>query len=109
MPLSMLSVPAIFVMVLSQAPEGPARGVVLGARGFGLPDAEGWGIVAPAEIFNGGAPSGFVSDIQWTSWGPAAYTQLGSGAAPARRSARFLDALGRRPEHLHAVPLSDSA
>jgi hypothetical protein len=42
---------------------------VLGAKAFAGPYGEGWGTVRPPTIFNGGDPSGLVSDIHWSSWG----------------------------------------
>lgn len=55
----------------------PAPTIVLGAKRFMEPDGKGWGTAEPSTIFNGGDPSGLVSDIRWTGWGqPVA---LGSG------------------------------
>lgn len=34
-------------------------------------NGDGWGEVAPGEIYNGGVPSGLVQDITWTDWGSA--------------------------------------
>lgn len=42
---------------------------VLGSKAFALPDGEGWGSARPRRVFNGGDPSGLVTEIQWTSWG----------------------------------------
>lgn len=47
----------------------PVPNVVLGSASFALPSGEGWGTVRPAKIFNGGDPSGLVSNIHWASWG----------------------------------------
>jgi len=41
---------------------------VLGARDF-VNGGEGWGTLKPSTIYNGGAPSGKVQNIRWTSWG----------------------------------------
>jgi hypothetical protein len=50
---------------------GASTSPVLGAKDFAGPDGEGWGTARPATIFNGGDPSGLVSDIHWRSWGGA--------------------------------------
>lgn len=44
----------------------PAGGPVLGAE-WGS-DQEGYGTARPATVFNGGDPTGLVSDISWDSW-----------------------------------------
>lgn len=55
------------------------NGVVLGAKAF-APNGWGWGTQRPARIFNGGDPSGMVTQIRWMSWGgPAA---IGFGRNP---------------------------
>ena len=46
----------------------PASVVVLGSRSF-APSGAGWGHAHPTRIFNGGDPSGLVSNIHWTGWG----------------------------------------
>jgi hypothetical protein len=53
---------------------------VLGAKAFAGPYGEGWGTVRPATIFNGGDPSGSISDIRWRSWGGP--TAIGWGRNP---------------------------
>lgn len=50
--------------------------VVLGAASF-APSGDGFGTAQPAGIFNGGDPSGHVSQIHWTGWGSA--TAVGTG------------------------------
>lgn len=42
---------------------------VLGSPGLAGPFGKGWGMARPHRIFNGGDPSGLVSEIRWTSWG----------------------------------------
>lgn len=37
--------------------------------GSSAPHAKGYGHVRPAEIYNGGDPSGLICHIQWLSWG----------------------------------------
>jgi hypothetical protein len=41
---------------------------VLGRTGYVL-YGEGWGSARPTKIFNGGDPSGLVTNIRWQSWG----------------------------------------
>jgi hypothetical protein len=53
--------------------------VVLGAKAF-APDGTGWGTSEPAEIFNGGDPSGLITEVHWSSWGDAQAN--GSGKNP---------------------------
>jgi hypothetical protein len=49
----------------------------LGSHGAFGADGKGWGTAQPSEIFNGGDPSGLVTDIDWMKWGsPSA---LGTG------------------------------
>jgi hypothetical protein len=47
---------------------GASGPVVLGAPAF-APNGTGWGKAHPSEIFNGGDPSGLVTDIHWRTWG----------------------------------------
>jgi hypothetical protein len=57
-----------------------AANPVLGAKSFAAPYGKGFGTPEPAEIFNGGDPSGSVTQIQWTGWGnPSA---IGYGLNP---------------------------
>jgi len=48
----------------------------LGSASF-APNGHGFGTVQPSEIFNGGDPSGHVTQIQWTGWGLS--TAYGTG------------------------------
>jgi hypothetical protein len=59
----------------TQQPSNPAI-VVLGAKGF-APGGDGFGTVQPADIYNGGDPSGHVSQIRWAGWG--SNTAFGTG------------------------------
>jgi hypothetical protein len=59
---------------------GAAPAPTLGAKAFAAPYGEGWGTVRPAAIFNGGDPSGSVTDIHWRSWGGP--TAIGWGRNP---------------------------
>jgi hypothetical protein len=71
---------AVAALALSAAPAALANAdVVLGAKAF-APNGSGWGTVEPAEIFNGGDPSGLISEVRWTSWGGA--TASGAGRNP---------------------------
>ncbi len=54
--------------------------VVLGGRAFGAPTGEGWGTAHPRTIFNGGDPSGLITDVYWSSWGST--TARGTGRNP---------------------------
>jgi hypothetical protein len=63
---------ATLALVLSVAFAAVASGaseVVLGSARFETPHGEGWGTAQPAKIFNGGDPSGLVTQIHWTHWG----------------------------------------
>lgn len=53
----------------------PVR-IVLGAKAF-APMGVGFGTVKPRKIFNGGDPSGLVSNITWSHWGSATTTGFG--------------------------------
>lgn len=67
--------------VLAQhSPEGPGAcrpqlpEVLLGSSKCDAAFGAGWGQAAPPIIFNGGDPSGSISQIHWTSWGgPVAF------------------------------------
>jgi hypothetical protein len=50
--------------------------VALGAKSF-APGGDGFGTVQPSDIFNGGDPSGHISQIHWTGWG--SNTAFGTG------------------------------
>jgi hypothetical protein len=59
---------------------GAAANPVLGAKAFAAPYGKGFGTAEPAEIFNGGDPSGSVRNIKWSGWGnPSA---IGHGLNP---------------------------
>jgi hypothetical protein len=59
------------------ASAGAAANPVLGAKSFAAPYGKGWGTAEPAEIFNGGDPSGLVTHIRWSGWGNP--TAIGHG------------------------------
>jgi WD40 repeat protein len=59
-------------------PSSPAREekIVLGSMAF-APNGLGWGRMEPEQIFNGGDPSGLVTDIYWKTWGGPVATGYG--------------------------------
>jgi hypothetical protein len=70
---------AALVLALALAGTATAAGgsgVVLGSKAF-APMGKGFGTVAPREIFNGGDPSGLVSNIKWHHWGQRTATGWG--------------------------------
>jgi hypothetical protein len=62
------------------APSGaaPAAVPVLGRLAGAFAHGSGFGSVRPAEIFNGGDPTGLVTKITWQSWGGATATGTGT-------------------------------
>jgi len=63
--------------VMASSAAGGAGSVILGSAEFAKPDGAGWGSAQPARIYNGGDPSGLVTEIHWTSWGGS--TAIGYG------------------------------
>jgi hypothetical protein len=59
----------------SAAPAGPP---VLGQLTGIFAHGSGFGQVRPAEVFNGGDPTGLVSKITWSTWGGATATGTGT-------------------------------
>ncbi len=53
----------------SAGAQGSAEEVVLGGIVYGAPNGEGWGGERPGTIFNGGDPSGLISEVEWEAWG----------------------------------------
>jgi hypothetical protein len=53
--------------------------VVLGAADFAV-NGSGWGTAHPAEVYNGGDPSGLVTRIRWSHWGSGVATGWGMNA-----------------------------
>ena len=43
------------------------------------PDQQGYGTVQPTTIFNGGDPTGLVTNVHWLSWGASQATATGTG------------------------------
>lgn len=73
-----LAVLALFAVTAVSSASAPT--VVLGSRAFAGPRGAGWGTARPSEIFNGGDPSGLVTDIRWSSWGGPSATGRGKNA-----------------------------
>jgi hypothetical protein len=63
---------------ISVPPSGPAAAPVLGQLTGIFAHGTGFGQVRPAEIFNGGDPTGLVSKITWQSWGGGTATGTGT-------------------------------
>jgi hypothetical protein len=89
-----LAVACVAAGLLVPAGAGAADAPVLGSAAFAPNGGEGWGTVKPREIFNGGAPSGSVRQIQWTGWGRS--LARGTGKMPIYRPAGgYYRTLGR--------------
>jgi hypothetical protein len=72
---SFLLMPVILTLVAAEESQ-----VTLGSSKFYAPISRGFGTVRPKEIFNGGDPSGHVTNITWDSWGGAEATGHGMNA-----------------------------
>jgi hypothetical protein len=70
----------------SAAPSAPAT-PVLGQLAGIFAHGTGFGQVRPAEVFNGGDPTGLVSKISWSSWGGATATGAGTSTYVAANQA----------------------
>src|SRR5579864_5025064 len=53
------------------SPSPPAAVPTLGQPAGVFAHGQGFGQVRPAEIFNGGDPTGLVTQVDWRSWGGA--------------------------------------
>jgi hypothetical protein len=86
--LILASITALAIPVAANAeaqPMGAGPAPVLGSKQFSEPYGAGFGHPEPEVIFNGGDPSGEVSEIHWRSWGgPIA---IGYGRNPIFRPA----------------------
>ena len=101
----------VCVLVAALGLAGAAGASSAAAPVLGSPDyitgpyAEGFGTVAPRTIFNGGAPSGRMTDITWRHWsrpvasgrGTAAIYQPGGGYYPPVRALLRARRLGTCP------------
>jgi hypothetical protein len=72
----LLAVATALVALSSAVPASASAKVVLGAPAF-APNGKGWGTEEPAEIFNGGDPSGLIAEVRWASWGGATASGVG--------------------------------
>ena len=75
----LLAVAVTLAGLSSAMPAIASANVVLGAAAF-APNGSGWGTSEPTEIFNGGDPSGLITDVRWSSWGGS--VAVGSGRNP---------------------------
>lgn len=73
---------AVGVIATPSLAAAAGGGVVLGSEAFAF-KGEGWGTEKPAKIFNGGDPSGLVTQIHWKHWGEA--VAVGRGRNPIFR------------------------
>jgi hypothetical protein len=78
--LCLLALVACALGAILAATAGAAASPVLGSKSFAAPYGKGFGTPEPAEIFNGGDPSGLVTHISWTGWGNP--TAIGYGLNP---------------------------
>jgi hypothetical protein len=62
----------------ASAPPAAAGVPTLGQLAGAFADGEGFGQVKPSKIFNGGDPTGLVTDVVWSSWGGARATGTGT-------------------------------
>ncbi len=74
-----VAVVALIVGLATTATASAAAGVVIGAKAF-APVGKGWGTMKPRELFNGGDPSGLITQIHWTQWGGS--VAVGTGRNP---------------------------
>jgi hypothetical protein len=75
-----LALVLVALCALGAASAASAASPTLGAKAFAAPYGKGFGTAEPAEIFNGGDPSGSVREIKWSGWGdPSA---IGYGLNP---------------------------
>jgi hypothetical protein len=77
-----LLIPLLVVLGALVATTGAsaAANPVLGSKAFTGKYGEGFGTAEPSTIFNGGDPSGEVTNIRWTGWGNP--TAIGTGLNP---------------------------
>lgn len=80
----------------------PSASVVLGRRRLFGRYGAGWGTARPRKIFNGGGPSGLVTNLRWKHWGGRVAVGIGltslykpRGGYYRRRGAIQLRASGR--------------
>ena len=73
-------VAAAAALLLALPAGAAAAEPVLGAPGLYGEYGLGWGTERPAEIFNGGVPSGYIRGVEWKRWGRA--VARGKGRVP---------------------------
>jgi hypothetical protein len=56
----------------------PAAVPTLGQLAGDFAHGQGFGLVKPTKIFNGGDPTGLVTDVAWSSWGGTQATATGT-------------------------------
>ncbi len=78
--LSAFACAAAVALVLASAGVAVGLSVVLGVPGYEGSQGVGWGTAHPSEIFNGGDPSGLVTNIHWSSWGGPTANGTGKNA-----------------------------
>jgi len=72
-------VPATPTPTPTPSPAAPAAAATLGQpAGVFAHGSSGFGQVKPAKIFNGGDPTGLVTNVVWSSWGGAQATATGT-------------------------------
>jgi hypothetical protein len=82
--LILVAITALAIPVAANAEAEPMSEVpVLGSKQFSEPYGAGFGRAEPEVIFNGGDPSGEVSEIHWRSWG--GQVAIGYGRNPIFR------------------------
>ncbi len=82
--LILAAIAALAVPAVASAEAEPMSAVpVLGSKQFSEPYGAGFGHPEPEVIFNGGDPSGEVSEIHWRSWG--GQVAIGYGRNPIFR------------------------
>jgi hypothetical protein len=71
--------PGTATVPASASPSASPAGVpTLGQLAGDFAHGQGFGEVKPAKIFNGGDPTGLVTNVVWTSWGGAQATAAGT-------------------------------
>jgi hypothetical protein len=93
--LILAAITALAIPVAANAEAEPMTAVpVLGSKQFSDPYGAGFGHPEPEIIFNGGDPSGEVSEIHWRSWGGT--VAIGYGRNPIfRPQGGYYRTLGR--------------
>ncbi len=83
--------PGTATVPASASPSASPAGVpTLGQLAGDFAHGQGFGEVKPAKIFNGGDPTGLVTNVVWTSWGGAQATAAGTAeyVAPSQSVAQ---------------------